>query len=201
MNKKKIMAYATAFVTLLSVPTVVTSVVATESVSAFTRINLGELIRNNTFDYNVATPWQLTKISPAEASIEVKDGKCYVTILKNGEDGRWDIQLRHRGIVLDQGHKYRVRFTVTADKDCYIYPKIADQGGSFNEYWNYNTYQKIQLNAGVPTTIDQIFQMNNATTRSAEFVFDLAGDCQAATFPYKLTFDDIYLTDLNHIQY
>nr|AAF06111.2 endoglucanase M [Clostridium cellulovorans 743B] len=199
MNRKKITAYATAIVTVLSIPTVATSVVTSKSVSAATNFDYREIIANNTFDNNNATPWTLVQNYPAIAKMVAKDGKCSVTVLNDGVEGRWDVQLRHRGIVLDQGHKYRVRFTVTADKDCYIYPKIGDQGEPYREYWNYNSYQRIQLKAGVPTTVDQTFEMKDPTAKTAEFAFHLAGDCKAATFPYTFTFDDIYLTDPNRI--
>ncbi|ADL52517.1 glycoside hydrolase family 9 protein [Clostridium cellulovorans] len=195
MRSKKLIACVTALATVLSVSTVATSVATTKTVSAATMVSVGELIRNNKFDNGVGLPWTVVESYPAKSSFEIKDGKYYVTVLQDGVEGRWDVQFRHRGLVIEQGHKYRVKFTVTADKDCYVYPKIGDQGEPYKEYWNYNSYQRVQLRAGVPTTIDQTFEMRDATARTAEFAIHLAGDCKAATFPYTFTFDDMYVSD------
>ena len=189
MKSKKLIACVTALITILGSSTIATTKVA----------SAGELLKNGNFNNNIGVPWTVVNAYPAQANFEIKDGKYYVTVINDGNEGRWDVQFRYRNLVLKQGYIHTVKFTVTADKDCYIYPRIGDQASPFNEYWNYNSYQKIPLKAGIPTTINQNFTMNDPTTSAVEFAFHLAGDCRAASFPYTFTFDDISLSDNSSI--
>jgi endoglucanase len=157
-------------------------------------VSQNELIRNNTFDDGVGLPWHICETYPADADFEIKDGKYYVTINNKGTD-RWDVQFRHRKLVIEQGHTYTVKFTVTATKNCQIYPKIGDQSEPYNEYWHYGQWEKIQLTANQPLTISQTFTMNSATAKTCEFAFHLGGDCATSSLPYTISFDNIYLTD------
>jgi endoglucanase len=157
-------------------------------------VSKNELIRNNTFDNGVGLPWHVCETYPAEADFEIKDGKYYVTIKNKGTE-RWDLQLRHRKLVIEQGHTYTVKFTVCSTKDCLIYPKIGDQSEPYNEYWHYGQWEKIRLTANQPVTISETFTMNSATAKTCEFTFHLGGDCATSGLPYTISFDDIYLTD------
>lgn len=156
---------------------------------------MGNLIRNSTFDNGVGLPWTVVESYPAAASFDIKDGKYYVTPTNKGTN-RWDVQFRHRGLVIENGHTYNVKFTVMSTADCYIYPKIGDQGDPYNEYWNYNkNWEKVHLPANQAVTINQSFTMDKTTAKTCEFAFHLAGDCATSPLPYTLTFDEIYVTD------
>jgi endoglucanase len=157
-------------------------------------VSVGELIRNNTFDDGVGLPWHICETYPADADFEIKNGKYYVTINNKGAE-RWDVQFRHRKLVIEQGHTYTVKFTVTATKDCLIYPKVGDQSEPYNEYWHYGQWEKIRLTANKPVTISETFTMNSATAKTCEFAFHLGGDCATSSLPYTITFENIYLSD------
>jgi endoglucanase len=157
-------------------------------------VSKGELIRNNTFDGGVGLPWHICETYPAEADFEIKDGKYYVTLLNKGTD-RWDVQFRHRKLVIEQGHTYTVKFSISSTKSCDIYPKVGDQSEPYNEYWHYGQWEKVHINAGQTVTISQTFTMNSATAKTCEFAFHIGGDCATSALPYTLTFDNIYLSD------
>jgi endoglucanase len=170
----------------------------------------GNLIRNSTFDGGVGLPWNQVETFPADGDFDISGGKYNITINNIGDsmkgtsaNGRWDVQFRHRGLVIEQGHTYNVKFTVVATKDCAVYPKIGDQGDPYYEVWNYNnrSYQLLKLKANVPVTVNETFTYTGETRKTCEFAFHLVGDCSPAgetkenTVPWTVSFDDIYLTD------
>lgn len=165
------------------------------SAPASALVGAGDLIQNHTFDNGVGLPWTVVVTAPAAADFDISNGKYNITITNKGTN-RWDVQFRHRGLVIEQGHTYTVKFTVTSTKDCMIYPKIGDQGDPYNEYWNYNkNWDKVQLRANTPVTVTQQFTMTSPTARTCEFAFHLGGDCATSALPYTLSFDDIYVSD------
>ncbi len=163
--------------------------------------SVGELIQQNNFDGGVGLPWHVVESDQGKATFDISGGTYNVTINNKGEN-RWDVQLRHRGLKLENGHKYTVKFSVTSEKACQIYPKIGDQGEPYNEYWNYNnrSWQKIDLQAGVKKTVTETFTAN-VTKDTVEFAFHLGGDCVTSSTPYTIKFDDIYLSDPQFIGY
>jgi endoglucanase len=180
--------------TVTATKTPAPTVTATKTPTPTGIVSAKELIRNNTFDNGIGLPWHICETYPAKADFEIKNGKYYVTIINKGTD-RWDVQFRHRKLVIEQGHTYSLKFTVSSTKDCDIYPKIGDQSEPYNEYWHYGQWEKIHLTAGRSTTISQTFTMNSATANTCEFAFHLGGECATSALPYTLTFDDIYLSD------
>ena len=174
---------------------------------AFALVGAGDLIQNHTFDNRVGLPWHVVESYPAKASFEItSDGKYKITAQKIGEAGkgeRWDIQFRHRGLALQQGHSYTVKFTVTASRACKIYPKIGDQGDPYDEYWNMNQqWQFLELQANTPKTVTATFTQTKGDKKNVEFAFHLAPDKTTseaqnpANFqPITYTFDDIYIQD------
>ncbi|AEY64857.1 glycoside hydrolase family 9 protein [Clostridium sp. BNL1100] len=172
----------------------------------------GDLIRNHTFDNGIGLPWRVVETYPATANFDITaDGKFKITVSKIGSAAtgqRWDVQLSHRGLTLLQGHTYTVQFTVTADRDCLIYPRIGDQGDPYYEYWHIGQWEFLQLKANQPTTVTQTFKQEKGDKSNVEFAFHLAPDRSMApseytgTFrPITFTFDDMYLKDPQFIGY
>jgi endoglucanase len=159
-------------------------------------VGAGDIIRNNTFEDGVGLPWHVVESYPAAADFSIENGKYSITIKEKGTN-RWDVQFRHRGLTIERGHTYTIKFTVSSTKDCMIYPKIGDQGEPYAEYWNYNqNWDNVELKANTPRTITAEFTMNQATKSNCEFAFHL-GDTELAPspLPYTITFDDIYVLD------
>jgi len=70
-------------------------------------------------------------------------GKAFSIIIKDKGQNAWSVQMRHRGITLENGHTYTVRFKIWADKPTQAYAKIGMMGDPYTEYWN-NDGQKNQ---------------------------------------------------------
>ncbi|MHB8061890.1 MAG: glycoside hydrolase family 9 protein, partial [Ruminiclostridium sp.] len=161
----------------------------------------GDLIRNHTFDNGVGLPWHVVESSPGTASFDITGGTYNVTVTNPGVN-RWDVQFRHRGLTIEQGHNYTVKFKVTANRDCSLYSQIGEQGEPYTQFWNYNNnYSVIPLKANVPTTISQQFRMNSATCKTAEWAFQLGGNLVSPSSLPTLKFDDMYLVDPQFLGY
>ena len=71
--------------------------------------NAGELLGATDFEDGVGLPWHTCETNPAKQKFDIVDGTYVVTIKNNmGGNGRWDLQLRHRGLQIISGHKYHV---------------------------------------------------------------------------------------------
>ncbi len=215
MLKKKILCIA------LSVATAATVMVAPvgfnniESANAATKlVNPGDLIRTNTFESGRGLPWNVVETAPSTDRFEIKDGGYKITVTNitdKTQDSRWSVQFRHRGLNLQAGHTYNVSFTVKADHNCKIYPKIGDMGDPYNEYWNGEgtinnggkTWQPIQLYAGQTKTVTGSFRMDQNVSK-CEFAFHLAGDCAPDNVnpedgsEYSYTFTNISVKDAQY---
>lgn len=213
MLKKKIFCIA------LSVATVATTLVApvgltTESAQAAVKyVNPGDLIQNNDFQDGRGLPWNVVETAPSVSEFDIEDGAYKVTVDKitdKTKDSRWSVQFRHRGLTLQAGHTYNVSFTVKADHDCMIYPKIGDMGDPYNEYWNGTgtlnnpkTWEPIRLSAGQTKTVTGSFRMDQ-TVSKCEFAFHLAGDCAPSSVTpdngqkYSYTFTNVSVKDAQY---
>ena len=160
-------------------------------------VSKGDIIQNNDFKGGKGLPWTVVETYPAADTFDINDGSYDITVTEinqRNQENRWAVQFRHRGLTLEQGHRYNVSFTVKVDQDCKIYPKIGRQGGDYKEFWN-NNWQPYDLKAGQTRTITSSFTMNDPTESKLEFAFHLAGDCAAAKLPYKFTFTNISVKD------
>jgi endoglucanase len=162
---------------------------------SYALVGAGDLVRTHTFDDGVGLPWHVVESYPAKADFDITGGTYNITV-KNPAKNRWDIQFRHRGLTIENGHTYTVKFTVTASKDCSIYSQIGEQSSPYTQFWNYNqNFSVIPLKANTPTTITQPFTMTAATCKTAEWAFQLAGDLVSASSLPTFKFDNMYLLD------
>lgn len=164
--------------------------------SAFANFSVGELIQNNTFTGGVGLPWHVVESLPGKASFEIENGVYTVTPTVAG-DNTWDIQLRHRGLTMEQGHTYNIKFTVKSTKNCKIRPKVGDMGLPYAEDW----FKEITLTANVPQTINETFKYSGATRSKIEWAFHLGGTNCTSALPYSITFDNMYLSDAQFLGY
>lgn len=159
---------------------------------------VNDLLYQNDFEDGTFTPWQVVETIPAKTEFSVSEGKLKIKIVNKGRE-RWDITLRHRGLTIEQGHKYNVKFSVTSSKDCSIYAKIGDQSDPYTEDWNYNnrSYAMIPLKSGVEKSISESF-ISNRTADRCEFAFHL-GD---TTVPVGTVFefDNIFINDPQYVK-
>jgi len=152
-----------------------------------------------TFDEGLCFPWHTCEDSGGKCDFAVVDvpgepgNKAFrLTVIDKGQN-KWSVQMRHRGITLEQGHTYTVRFTIWSDKSCRVYAKIGQMGEPYTEYWN-NNWNPFNLTPGQKLTVEQNFTMNYPTDDTCEFTFHLGGELAAGT-PYYVYLDDVSLYD------
>ncbi|GAE88385.1 chitinase [Acetivibrio straminisolvens JCM 21531] len=81
-----------------------------------------DLLYERTFDNGLCYPWHTCEDSGGKCQFQVVDvpgqpgNRAFrITVLEPGQN-KWSVQMRHRGITLEQGHTYTIKFTVWADK-------------------------------------------------------------------------------------
>ena len=175
---------------LATVGLLVFSLLATQ-VMAFA----GELLGQTNFNDGVGLPWHTCESLPGKSEFSLKNGKYYITVINPGAaENRWDVQFRHRGLTIQSGHTYTVKFTVTASKDAKIYAKVGDQNDPYFEDWNLGnrSWQPQDLKAGQAWTCSETFTATR-TADVCEFALHIGGkDVSAGT---EFIFDDMSLSD------
>jgi len=172
-NEKKLKAVVSAFaVATLLATSVPTAVLAGEDNNSNLPNYDNDLLYERTFDDGLCYPWHTCEDSGGLCDFDVEDGAMVLKIEDPGEN-EWSCQMRHRGITLEQGHTYNIRFKVWANKSCRVYAKIGQQGGDYKDYWT-NQYKKIQLSTS-PQIVEATYTMNSGTDETCEFTFHAGG--------------------------
>ena len=201
MHKNISKAIAGSLMSAAMLATAVTGVLA--PMSAFAGQQLGQ----TDFEDGTSLPWHCSETPPAKQSFEVVDGKLEVTIgeVNSAGAGRWDLQLRHRGIKIEAGHTYEISGEVTPDADGWIYCKISDYSGD-TELWNKlggSDWSAAQIKKGETLKFKDTFTASQ-TISPAEFTFHYAdgtvgewGKPGETGMPAgsKLVFDNLSLID------
>lgn len=167
MKIRRSISFAVLLTVLLTflVPTTSVSVYAGEDNSPNLTPYKNDLLYERTFDEGLCYPWHTCEDTGGKCSFDVVDvpgqpgNKAFaVTVLDKGEK-KWSVQMRHRGITLEQGHTYRVRLKIWSDASCSAYIKIGQMGEPYEEYWN-NKWTAYKLTAGKVLEIDETFIMD-----------------------------------------
>jgi len=196
MHKKfgKIISSSLLAAAMLTTATV--GMVAPMSASA------GDMLGQHDFDEGIGLPWHTCETNPARQKFDIEGGTYNVHIENpDGGDGRWDLQLRHRGIKIQAGHTYKVSGEVTADANGYIYSKVGSQDGKI-EIWHdlgageWNPYP---IRAGETLKFSSTFTADQ-TLETAEWAFHYAnnngkygGNDTGMPKGSTLKFDNLYL--------
>jgi endoglucanase len=146
------------------------------------------LLANSTFEGGVSMPWTTSFTAPGTGDAAVVDGAFCVTVANAGKN-LWDAQLRHRDMVIERGHHYRVSFRMWADKAMKVRPKVGMAGPPYAEYWA----DTIALSPK-PQAFAAEFTMAQADDATAEFAFHLGGELSPGV-PYEICIDDVVLED------
>ena len=104
----------------------------------------GQELGHGDFNDGAGLPWHICESATGTMKFEITDG-CYNILitnpggLSNDGEGRWDCQFRHRGLTIEEGHTYRLTYSVwTDDSDAKIYAKIGDMTNDDAELWHGN---------------------------------------------------------------
>ncbi|MGN0591804.1 MAG: glycoside hydrolase family 9 protein [Ruminococcus sp.] len=104
----------------------------------------GEELGHGDFNDGAGLPWHICESATGTMKFEIADG-CYNILitnpggLSNNGEGRWDCQFRHRGLTIEEGHTYRLTYSVwTDDSNAKIYAKLGDMTNDDKEMWHGN---------------------------------------------------------------
>lgn len=151
------------------------------------------LLRNGDFEGGTLSPWMVTMTAPARGEVTVTDGKLCATISNPGHDP-WDFVVRHRGLSIERGHQYMLRFWAESNESALMRPSVVMAGPPYVEYFAANTQlgAKRQAFAGA-------FEMGLPADDAAELVFHLGTprgeNPEKAEGPVTICLDDVRLDD------
>ncbi len=183
----------------------------TSSTAAFTApltADAGQLLGQTDFEDGTGIPWHTCESTPAVQDFEITDdGKYVVRIVNpNGSQGRWDLQFRHDGLQLINGHKYEVKAEITASDPGYVFSRIGDYSGN-EDYWNDigdGEWKPHYFEAGETLKIDTTFTATNTWDGPSQWAFYYAdnngmflADDTGMPAGATLTFDNLSLIDLS----
>ena len=136
----------------------------------------GQQLGRTDFEEGAGLPWHTCETNPAKQHFDI-DGDTYNVHIDNekGLEGRWDLQLRHRGLHIESGHKYTISWEFTADTDGWIYAKIGNYAGKIEVWHNISgqAWQPLQVKAGETVKGTDTFTADQ-TLDVAEWAFHYA---------------------------
>jgi endoglucanase len=147
------------------------------------------LLKNSTFEDGTSLPWMTSFTQPADGRADVVKGALCVNVTNKGSNP-WDAQLRHREMVIQQGHTYTVQFRAYASAPTKARPKIGMSGAPYAEYWS----ETIDVGTE-PQLYSGKFTMRSNDDPTAELAFHIGGAMAQAALPFDLCIDDVRLDD------
>jgi endoglucanase len=147
------------------------------------------LLKNGTFDDGVMLPWMQSFTVPAAGAAEVKDGALCLRVDSPGAN-RWDAQIRHREMVVEQGHNYTLSFKAWASRPTRMTGKIGMSGPPYKDYWT----RAMDLDTK-PQPYGFTFSMKDPTDATVELAFHAGGQMVQGPGPAEICIDDVVLSD------
>lgn len=153
----------------------------------------GNLIKNADFESGSSLPWTPSFTPPAKGDAVVENG-WYCLKVEHKGSSPWDAQVRHREMIIQQGHTYTISFKIKADQPTRLRTKIGMAGPPFTEYWVET------LNIGPePQQITGRFTMQQPDDPTAEWGFHGGGNMALPEGNFTFCIDDVYLTDPQYV--
>ena len=110
--------------------------------------------------------------------------------VENGGVNRWDAQVRHREMTVQNGHTYNVSFKAWASRATSLTGKVGMSISPYTDYWS----KKLELTEQ-PQEFAFQFNMTKPDDPVVEFAFHLGGQMIKGPGPIDICFDDIILSD------
>jgi endoglucanase len=150
----------------------------------------GNLIKNADFESGAAVPWSSSFSPPASGSLGVREGAACLTINEGGVN-KWDAQIRHREMVIQNEHTYNVSFKIWADKPTRVSTKVGMSVEPYSDHWT-----EVTEVTSEPQLIRGGFVMDKADDPTAEFALHLGGNLlNGVALPVTICIDDVFMTD------
>ncbi len=147
------------------------------------------LLRNMDFSTGSMLPWITTFTTPTDGAAKVKNGALCVEANVDGTN-LWEAQVRHRDMVLQQGHDYVVSFKAWASKDVKLTTQVGMAGPPQTTYWSAN----LTL-AKSPQQFAYKFKMDQPDDPTVEFALHFASNQIKGKGRVEVCFDDLILSD------
>jgi len=147
------------------------------------------LIKNATFEGGRSLPWMASFSKPGEGETSATGGAYCLTIANAGANP-WDVQVRHREMTIEKGHKYSIRFKIGSTAPTTVLVKIGMSGPPYKAYWQ----QQMELGAE-PKIVTSEFAMNEADDATAELAFHAGGHNASKQVPFDVCIDDVVIED------
>ncbi|HET6147682.1 MAG TPA: glycoside hydrolase family 9 protein [Polyangia bacterium] len=155
------------------------------------KLSGNNLIANGTFNDGKMLPWANSFSVPAAGrSFVAKDGELCAEITNKGANN-WDVQLRHREMVIQKGHTYSISIKAHATRPTRMRAKVGMAGPPYAEYWT-DTMDLLTR----PQTFVGTFTMAQNDDPTAEFALHLGGEMAGdGPVPFNVCIDDVSLDD------
>lgn len=147
------------------------------------------LLKQMSFDEGSMLPWLGSFGNGAEANAQVKDGALCVEVTKKGVE-RWDAQIRHREMTIQNGHDYRLSFKVWSSRPTKMSVKVGMSGPPYQDYFT----RPMNVTTEPQNAAFQ-FSMQKPDDATAELAFHFGGRMIDGDAPVTLCFDDLVLSD------
>jgi len=147
------------------------------------------LLGQTNFNDGTSLPWTLSFSPPAKGFAAVENG-AYCLHVEHKGSNKWDAQVRHREMVLEQGHTYTLSFKIWSDQVTRASVKVGMIGPPYSEYW-----VKVVNIGQQPVTVTDTFTLTKDTDPTAEFTFHYGGSMATAQVPFLVCIDDVVLSD------
>jgi len=144
--------------------------------------NCEKLINGKVNDDQLA--WTLFLANSGAATLDMSSGQAELDITNLGTS-QWHINLRHKSLVLEQGHNYRIQFKAYADTGIPVSIIANSADGALGYTWH---SQDITT---TPTYYSHDFTMNNDDDFNSYLSLNVGNSALT-----KVYFDDISLVDL-----
>ena len=140
-------------------------------------------------------PWNGELSKPAAGRTFVDKGELCLEVTNRGIN-RWDAQLRHQHIKLQQGHTYSIQFKVRSTQNSRVYLKLGQAGPPFREYWKLLFPVEAK-----PQTYSGTFKMEGPDDPGVEMAFHIGGQLARLTqLPFTVCVDDIRVDDPQYVE-
>ena len=144
------------------------------------KADAGQLLGQTDFEDGTCLPWQICSAAPAYQYCRFNDSGKYEIIISNpdGPNDRSDLQFRHRGLRLAEGHRYTVKAEITASDAGYVYSRIGNYSDTV-DYWHDlgdGEWKPHKFSTDETLKLDTSFTAENVEDEFVEWSFQYANN-------------------------
>ncbi len=147
------------------------------------------LLGTSDFEDGILLPWGASFAPAAAGNARVQGGAMCLSVDAKG-DNRWDAQLRHRQLLLQQSHRYRLGFEVWSSRPTRLAVKLGMSGPPYTDH-----FTRLLQVTRKRTPFFGEFAMQHADDPTAELALHAGGHLVDGDEPVEICFDSVVLSD------